>query len=321
VQLGLFGSADTPDFTKERELARRLPAEVHLGTSSWTFPGWETILYPTGTTLAQLRKRGLQLYSANPLLRTVGIDSSYYRPLSSATLTRYAEQLPNGFRCVSKVPREVTARCDPQTLELNPHFLQPRFFEAQVLRPIADAFAPHQGPLVLQFPELRHAPPMRAADFAAQLSRFLGSVSREFQYAIELRDRLLLGPAYVEVLQRHQAAHVFNYWERMPALDEQRQQVDIDAAAFGVVRLLIPPSLRYAERKQQLEPFNRIAAVQQEMRDQTVALIEAFVLRGRPLFVLANNKAEGCSPLTLRGIAEQWTTRHAAGDPSPPPSL
>ena len=41
-----------------------------------------------------------------------------------------------------------------------------------------------------------------------------------------------------------------------------------------------------------------------EMRAQVVALLRDGVRAGREAFVLVNNKAEGCSPRTIRAIAE-----------------
>jgi hypothetical protein len=89
------------------------------------------------------------------------------------------------------------------------------------------------------------------------------------------------------------------------------------------VRLLIPPGRRYAERKRQLEPFNQIASVQRSMRRDTLDLMAAFDERNRPLYVLANNKAEGSSPLTLAGLAEEWVSLQSPdaeqdGSGSPP---
>ena len=48
-QLSLFGDADAVDpaaVTDEvRQLGRGLPQGVHLGTSSWSFPGWTGLVF------------------------------------------------------------------------------------------------------------------------------------------------------------------------------------------------------------------------------------------------------------------------------------
>src|SRR5688500_12614298 len=100
-QLELFPSAETPTrdddppgLAEARSLAARLPEHVRLGTSSWTFPGWVGIVYPEKTGERELLDRGLELYTRYPLFRTVGIDRSYYRPLTVAELEQYRAQLP-----------------------------------------------------------------------------------------------------------------------------------------------------------------------------------------------------------------------------------
>ena len=56
-------------------------------------------------TEAVLTKNGLAAYAQQPLLRCVGIDRSFYRPLTEAQYARYAGQVPDDFRfVVKKVP-------------------------------------------------------------------------------------------------------------------------------------------------------------------------------------------------------------------------
>ena len=38
------------------ELGARLPAAIHLGTSSWSFPGWAGIVYDAPKLLADVRR-------------------------------------------------------------------------------------------------------------------------------------------------------------------------------------------------------------------------------------------------------------------------
>lgn len=304
TQLDLFGSDPKLDFSADEALASQLPTGLHFGTSSWTFPGWSGIVYPPKTTLSELRKRGLKLYSRCPLLTSVGIDSSYHRPLDESMLRSYRDQLPSGFRCVSKVFSEITSRFHPRSLEPMPHFLDAAAFERQVLVPIASSFADHQGPLVLEFPELPHAPPIEPTEFAKRLRRFFSQVSTSFTYAVELRDRSLFGDAYAEVLAQFGVSHVLNYWERMPSLKEQFERLRGEVGTPGVVRLLIPPGLRYSDRKRKLDPFDAIVDPRKDMREHVLQIINAFAERNAPLFVIVNNKAEGCSPLTIRELAK-----------------
>lgn len=308
-QLDLFAAPEPEpkqlDFTSERELARRLPAHVRFGTSSWTFPGWAGIVYPPGTSERELMTRGLSLYAKYPLFRTVGIDRSYYAPLDRPTLARYGKELPPGFRAVMKVWSEVTSAVDAKTREPNPSYLSAAVLEDHVLGPVRDAFLEHAGPLVLELMPLRgrELPAPRA--FAERLDAFFGELPKGFDFAVELRNRELFTHAYLDVLERHGVGHVLNFWERMPDVGSQLDVPGVLSAPFVVCRLLIPPGQRYDDRKRNLEPFDRIVDPQEKMRADVARLAEACEVLGKVLLVIVNNKAEGSSPLTVRALAER----------------
>ena len=103
-------------------LAGRLPDAVHFGTSSWTFPGWAGLVYPSGLSTSALGRDGLRHYARHPLLRTVGIDRWYYAPIPLDDLRGYAEQLPDGFRCCLKAPgdRHLACRTDVRPRSRSP---------------------------------------------------------------------------------------------------------------------------------------------------------------------------------------------------------
>ena len=61
------------------QLAARLRPNLRLGTSSWSFPGWEGIVYDRRVSNARLAKEGLAAYAAHPLFRTVGVDRASTR--------------------------------------------------------------------------------------------------------------------------------------------------------------------------------------------------------------------------------------------------
>ena len=88
-QLSLFESEPTRGegaaleraHAEAREVAEHLPADVYFGTSSWSFPGWAGIVYSRERTTSDLARNGLREYAQHPLLKTVGIDRSYYAPV------------------------------------------------------------------------------------------------------------------------------------------------------------------------------------------------------------------------------------------------
>ena len=115
-QLDLFNGGDpsadsgetvrpSPPSSDILDTARRLPATIRLGTSSWSFPGWAGIVYDAPYTERQLAHHGLHAYAQHPLLRTVGIDRSYYAPIDSTSYATYADAVSEDFRFLVKAER------------------------------------------------------------------------------------------------------------------------------------------------------------------------------------------------------------------------
>ena len=89
------------------QLAATIPTSVRFGTSSWSFPGWAGSVYGDSYSDVQLARRGLPAYAAHPLLRTVGIDRTFYAPISESAFRGYAKQareVAPGFRFFVKAP-------------------------------------------------------------------------------------------------------------------------------------------------------------------------------------------------------------------------
>src|SRR5262245_41971269 len=84
-------------------LAARLPAGLRLGTSSWSFPGWQGLVFDRRATTRELAQpTALAAYARHPLLRAVGLDRTYYQPIAAAEYAAYAAATPPGFRFLVK---------------------------------------------------------------------------------------------------------------------------------------------------------------------------------------------------------------------------
>ena len=299
------------------EIAARLPPGVRFGTSSWSFPDWAGIVYSRVAKESELAREGLPEYVRHPLLTTVGIDRSYYAPIPPQDLVRYSEQIPPGFPCSAKALEVVTsvarpARSGGKPGEPNPEYLNARLLEDELLGPFREVFREHAGPFVLQFPPAPRSLRTSPAAFAADLERFLGELPKDFQYGVELRDPTLLTSDYREALAAHGIAHIYNYVTAMPMPARQAETIPVDAAPFAVIRLLLPPGTTYGERRT-LKPFSRLADPDDEMRRDVVSLARLAVDAGIRVSVLVNNKAEGCSPLTIRALAELLVAESTIG--------
>ena len=121
-------------------LARQLPAGLRLGTSSWSFPGWTGLVWAGRHDEATLAREGLAAYARHPLLRTVSLDRSYYRPMTAAQFAALAAQVPEDFRFVVKAPALISdgAQRDAggRPVGLNPAFLDPVLTTEQFVQPV-----------------------------------------------------------------------------------------------------------------------------------------------------------------------------------------
>lgn len=331
-QISLFETEAAPDPSAESvarvheeagAIAADLPDDIRFGTSSWSFPGWKGIVYSGPVTAAAIAKDGLRQYARHPLLRTVGIDRSYYAPIPIEDLRRYAEQLPAGFQGCAKAPAAVTSTVigPPGSDTPNPDFLSvDRLIEEQLI-PFSAAFRDHTGPFVIEFPPFPRQSRMAPADFLARLDRFLERLPKDFQYAVELRDQRLLTPEYYAVLSTHGIGHTYNYWSAMPGLPAQARIVPPEGLPFAIVRLLLRPGTWYEDQRERFQPFDKLVAPDALMRQDVVDLSDRVLTSGRKLWVLVNNKAEGSSPLSIMELARRVAERRRQSlRPKPDPT-
>jgi uncharacterized protein YecE (DUF72 family) len=287
--------------------------ELLFGTASFAYEGWKGIVYHERYRAAEFKVECLREYVRYEPFRTVEFDFPFYRPPDDAQLTRYAAALPPGFPVVSKVWEEVTM---PRFPELprhagragldNPKYLDARAFLEEVLPPYTRSFADHTGPFVLEFPTDRQPSASRRQEFVRQLDRFLAEVAGPGRrFAVEIRTPEYFLPAYFEVLRRRSAAHVFNWWTRTPPLLEQWEAAQPLPSGLAVVRILVPPGMAYERAVERFRPYDRILAPREDMRRDLVRLIRHIAAQGADAFILVNNRAEGCAPLTIRALATQ----------------
>lgn len=287
---------------------------IHWGTSTWTYPEWQGIVYHKPYTQKTIKVDSLAEYTAFPQFSTVGIDNTFYAPPNPFTLESYARHLPAGFKCVSKVWETITvpkwpqhARYGKRKGQENPQFLDAELFKTSVLAVYKKAFKDHVGPLVLEFGELFKPVIPSLAFFIEKLDAFFAKLPTDFQFAIEIRNKNFLKPEYFDVLRKYNVAHVFNHWTKMPPLREQLAVAGERpfTADFAVARLLTPLGVKYEKAVAMNAPYDSIKARLPEMRDDVERLIEQALEFNIRLFILVNNRTEGCAPLTVREMDER----------------
>ena len=152
------------------------------------------------------------------------------------------------------------------------------------------------------------------ARFVERLGEFLAALPAGPTYAVELRDRELLCPAYVHALASADAVHCLNVHPRMPPIAVQRRLLnDAQPARPVVVRWMLHEGLRYDQAVSRYEPFSRLVDEDPHSRAQLADLCVEQALRGRDVLVVANNKAEGSAPLTQCKLARAIRDRLTRG--------
>jgi len=291
-----------------------LPPLIRFGTSTWTYEGSQGQVYTRQYAKSKFVQECLgeycqYQYNDEPLFRTVGNDSTFYRPPTANQLRRYLNQIPEDFEMCFKVWEEITIpsyakqpRYGPSAGQANPRFLDAKLFNELVLTPYREVqFEPHAGPFLFEFQ--RHG--MSSEEFSARLDGFFSQLPKEFRYAVEMRKHGLLGPEYHQVLETHAVAHVYNHWSSMPSLEEQHARMGHFTAPFTVLRLLTPLKMSYEAAKKRAEPYTKIIEELPEMRQQTVELVKKVVAENRRAYVFVNNRSEGNAPLTIQALNDQ----------------
>lgn len=304
------GATTSLDLDRFEKLGRRIPVTVRFGTSTWNYPGWQGLVYHRDYGPKGAPTKMLEEYAAFPLFRTVGIDSSYYGPPTEDVLRGYAEHLPAGFPCISKVWSQVTVHRftkaqDPSRAgKVNADFLNPDLFVEEIYQLYQRHFPHNTGPFVFEFQTLAKSGGIDADTFATRLDEFFSALPREGQYAVELRNEEFLTPMYFAVLREHGVGHVFNSWTRMPPIGHQLDLPNSITGPFIVARALLRPGRTYDEAVDAFAPYDRIREPNPKLRRDVVRLVETARRTRIPAYLLVNNRAEGSAPLTIAAIAE-----------------
>jgi uncharacterized protein YecE (DUF72 family) len=331
-QFDLFGPATiepdpvapAPPNPELAALAERLPHGLRFGTSSWAFPGWAGLVYERRVGEPLLAREGLGAYAKHPMLRTVGLDRTYYAPLTPDDFRNYAAAVPADFKFVVKAWNVVTTPMDQLSrrtpiMPATDNFLDPAFAADRIVAPAVEGLGDQLGVLLFQFPPLGYTP-RQLYSFPEAIGRFLEGLPRGPQYAVELRNREVLVDRYADALARNGVTHCFNVHPRMPPVNEQAQLLGERAWLSGnvVCRWMLHPAQDYDRARERYFPFDRLVDPDPRNRAAVAEVVEQVFATGNDAFVIANNKAEGSAPQTLFTLARELDRRGKLRPPAPP---
>lgn len=288
---------------------------VYLGTSSWKYEGWLSQLYTAGRyeyrgKVAKTRFERDCLTEYAEVFRSVCVDAAYYTFPTRPYLEKLAAQVPEDFRFGFKVTDAITIKKFPkldrfgeQAGKPNAHFLNADLFARSFLEP-CEAIRPKVGLLMFEFSRFWPTDYAHGREFLTDLDRFLGQLPKGWPYGVELRNRNWLHPDYFDCLSRHGVTHVFNSWEAMPPIAEQRALPgSLTHPELVAARFLLKPGRRYEDAVKAFQPYDRTREVNEDARAAGATLIiEGVKARDRRTFVFVNNRLEGSALETLAAM-------------------
>jgi uncharacterized protein YecE (DUF72 family) len=282
---------------------------ILFGTSSWKYEGWKGQIYNrTYSSQKHFNANCLAEYSG--LFPTVCADFALYDFPKAEQMHIIHEQTTDSFRLSLKVTDRITIRRYPDIPRFgplagteNPEFLNAALFEEAFLKPL-ESLRQKRGAIIFEFSAFRPASGITSDRFVEMLDRFLSQLPKEYEYAVEIRNREFLAPAYLNLLTKHGVAHVLNNWTQMPPILEQIRLAGVLTAPFAVARALLRPGRTYEQAVQLFQPYDRIREENPELRLGLVETIGRCITEGKTLYAYVNNRAEGNSPKTIEGILD-----------------
>lgn len=267
--------------------AKDVQAPLALGTSAWSYADWRGVFYPE--KLAQSRLLGW--YAEH--FGAVEVDSTFYHTPSAKATTRWAGETPPEFVFTTKLVRSMT------------HELRLRDCDALLatylkgLEPLGEKL----GVVLVQLP-----PGFKPKSDGEALERFVERLPAEWRFAIEFRDPAWETERYVACLRQHRVAWV---WSDTAPFDAAAAggggpRSTPETAPFAYIRLLGDLGTKYdSGGKRRIERYDHIRWPRDAALDQWAARVQEARRSGMPVYCFAANHFEGCSPLTVRRLAQK----------------
>lgn len=299
-------------------LAQGLPQTLRMGVSTWSYPGWDGLVWNGAYDASTLSRKGLAALSQHPLMRTVCVDRTFWRPLSVEQYAQMAAQVAEDFRFMVKCPNVITDALvrgeDGQGQQHNPAFLNPSLAMEQFVQPALQGLGQKLGALVYQLSPL----PWELLRFPdkvyQQLDGLLAATRQALSHhcevivAVEVRDPLLLTASFTDVLQANAATMCLGLHGKMPPIEQQ----------LPLLRKLWPTPLvcrwnlnttfgpfGYPAAQEKHQPFSEVRSPDPHTRQVLARTIHGITGAGYPAFVTISNDAEGCAPLSIQLLAAQ----------------
>jgi len=157
-----------------------------IGTSGWSYDDWVGPFYD---------KKGGKLTYYTKFFMTSEINSTFYRFPSKGLIQGLLKVAPPGFIFASKLPGKITHE---KWLSLDQGVEDDTWRFLEVMRPLAEKL----GPILIQL-----RPKFNFSEHLANLEDFLEIVPKNYEWAVEFRDKSWLDTETFKLLEKHEAAY------------------------------------------------------------------------------------------------------------------
>jgi uncharacterized protein YecE (DUF72 family) len=197
--------------------------------------------------------------------------------------------------------------------QANPRFFDAAYAADHVVGPMVEGLGHRAGPLLFQLaPQPLEQLGGNPRRFAEKLYRFLRDLPKGPLYAVEVRNAQLLTADFRAALAAAGAVPCIAAIPQLPAVEHQPV---LDGPL--VLRWLLARHHSYETALAAYHPFHELREPDPATRSQVVRLVREALRRDVPVWVIANNKAEGSAPLTLIELARALCQPPDAAAPSP----
>ena len=159
---------------------------------------------------------------------TVEVDSVFYRTPSASTVKGWTVKTQDDFVFSLKIPQQITH--EKVLVDCDVDF--ENFVE------VVSGLGNKLGPMLLQFPYFNKAKFKALPKFLARLKPFLKTLPKKKQFALEIRNKSWLVPAFVDLLRESNVALALIDQTWMPPIDQWFQKFDPITADFSDIRWL-----------------------------------------------------------------------------------
>jgi uncharacterized protein YecE (DUF72 family) len=245
--------------------------QILIGTQGWNYNAWLGSFYPKAARAPDY----LRVYAR--AFRTVEVDSTFYGIPAAASVARWSESVPDGFRFALKMPQVVTHQRGLRDAEdILAAFTARVRLLGRRLGPVLIQLSPEFGP-----------------DRRSALERFLPRLPSDIRFAVEFRRPEWLEPSLLRLLTDHRVALALVDGRWLPR-DLMLELTKFPTTDFAYVRWMGPDRA--------IEDYSRVVVDRDHEIAEWAAGLGALAERVSVVHGYFNNHFQGHSPASARAL-------------------